>query len=178
MPITARQLRSFVNEVREVKAIESAPPPPEAPGTLHFGPLEQALMVLIIVGWVSDQSSTGIPSLLSPGITLLLLLAYVGYKLLERQREAEKKAKRATPPVSKPYKSPSSSAPSAHPNTKMKPSGSGIITKADLLKDQSRLREKSSSTSRDVRAATSKTQYFLTMQGKMEGCEETEVIVW
>lgn len=40
-----------------------------------------------------------------------------------------------------------------------------MTTKEDLLKDQARLREKAASTSRDVRAATKKTQYFLTMNG-------------
>jgi hypothetical protein len=44
--------------------------PPEAPGSLHFGPLEQAMMVLIIVGMVSDPATTGTSSILTPGITL------------------------------------------------------------------------------------------------------------
>ncbi|KAJ9123760.1 hypothetical protein QFC24_003534 [Naganishia onofrii] len=93
MPITASQLRSFLKDVKEEKAKNNAPPPPEAPGALHFGPLEQAIMVLIIVGMVSDPATTGIPSVLTPGMTMLLIVAYIGYRLMEHQKEAEKRAR-------------------------------------------------------------------------------------
>lgn len=50
---------------------------------------------------------------------------------------------------------------------KVKSSGTQVTTKEDLLKDHARLREKAASTSKDVRAATKKTQYFLTMNGRL-----------
>jgi hypothetical protein len=49
---------------------------------------------------------------------------------------------------------------------KVKSSGTQVTTKEDLLKDQARLKEKAAPTSKDVRAATKKTQYFLTMNGE------------
>ncbi|KAJ9107383.1 hypothetical protein QFC21_000833 [Naganishia friedmannii] len=144
MPITASQLRSFLKDVKEEKAKNNAPPPPEAPGALHFGPLEQAIMVLIIVGMVSDPATTGIPSTFSD-------------------------LPRENPP--KPASRSSASASSAarekeKEKEKIKASGTQVTTKEDLLKDQSRLKNKAASTSKDVRAATKKTQYFLTMNGK------------
>lgn len=79
--------------VKEKKAKNNAPPPPEAPGSLHFGPLEQVMMVLIIVGMVSDPATTGIPPILTPGMTMLIIVAYMGYRILEHQKEAEKRAR-------------------------------------------------------------------------------------
>lgn len=55
---------------------------------------------------------------------------------------------------------------------KIKSSGTQVTTKEDLLKDQSRLKEKAASTSKEVRAATKKTQYFLTMNGKNSPCNK------
>ncbi|KAI5455426.1 hypothetical protein NCC49_000236 [Naganishia albida] len=166
MPITGTQLRSFLKDVKEEKAKNNAPPPPEAPGALHFGPLEQAMMVLIIVGLISDPATTGIPPILTPGMTMVLIVAYIGYRLMEHQKEAEKRAREA--PAKAP--APSSSAALAARQKekeieKVKASGTQVTTKEDLLKDQERLRAKASSTSKDVRAATKKTQYFLTMNG-------------
>jgi hypothetical protein len=79
--------------LKEEKAKNNAPPPPEAPGSLHFGPLEQAMMVLIIVGMVSDPATTGIPPILTPGMTMLIIVAYIGYRLMEHQKAAEKRAR-------------------------------------------------------------------------------------
>ncbi|KAG7530550.1 hypothetical protein FFLO_04976 [Filobasidium floriforme] len=168
MPITSRQLLSFCKEVKEKRAEANAPPPPEMPGALKFGPLEQALMVLIIIGMVSDPAATGVPSLLTPGVTMLLIIAYGGYRLLEWQKEAEKRA-REQPEKPTESKSASSLArekeKAAKERETPKANGTQITTKADLLKEQDRLKDKSSKTSKDVRAATKKTQYFLTMNG-------------
>ncbi|KAJ9098904.1 hypothetical protein QFC19_006243 [Naganishia cerealis] len=168
MPITASQLRSFLKDVKEEKAKNNAPPPPEAPGALHFGPLEQAIMVLIIVGMVSDPATTGIPSVLTPGMTMLLIVAYIGYRLMEHQKEAEKRAREEPPKPTSKSSSASSSAREKEEKEKekVKSSGTQVTTKEDLLKDQTRLKEKAASTSKEVRAATKKTQYFLTMNGK------------
>jgi hypothetical protein len=159
--------------VKEKRAEANAPPPPEMPGALKFGPLEQALMVLIIIGMVSDPAATGVPSLLTPGVTMLLIIAYGGYRLLEWQKEAEKRA-REQPEKPAESKSASSLArekgKAAKERETPKANGTQITTKADLLKEQDRLKDKSSKTSRDVRAATKKTQYFLTMNGQYEFC--------
>jgi hypothetical protein len=45
--------------------------------------------VLVIVGLLSDPNSTGVQSVLSPGVMMVLILGYVGYRLLERQQQAE-----------------------------------------------------------------------------------------
>jgi hypothetical protein len=145
--------------VKEKREEANAPPPPEAPGALKFGPLEQALMVLIILGMVSDPAATGVPSLLTPGMTMLLIIAYGGYRLLEWQKEAEKRARMA-PPKAKESKSAATLAKEkereAKEREKPKDNGTQITTKADLLKEQERLKDK----------ATKKTQYFLTMNGR------------
>lgn len=51
------------------------------------------MMVLIIVGMVSDPATTGIPPILTPGMTMVLIVAYIGYRLMEHQKEAEKRAR-------------------------------------------------------------------------------------
>jgi hypothetical protein len=144
------------------------------PGALKFGPLEQALMVLIIIGVVSDPVATGNPSLLTPGVTMLLIIAYGGYRLLEWQKEAEKRAREQPEKAAESSKSASSLArekkKAAKERETPKANGTQITTKADLLKEQDRLKDKSSKTSKDVRAATKKTQYFLTMNGQCEVC--------
>lgn len=50
-------------------------------------------MVLIIVGMVSDPATTGIPPILTPGMTMVIIVAYIGYRLMEHQKEAEKRAR-------------------------------------------------------------------------------------
>jgi hypothetical protein len=51
------------------------------------------MMVLIIVGMVSDPATTGIPPILTPGMTMLIIVAYIGYRLMEHQKAAEKRAR-------------------------------------------------------------------------------------
>lgn len=124
-------------------------------------------MVLIIIGMVSDPTTTGVPSILTPGVTMMLILGYAGYRLLEWQKEAEKRARNQPKP--KENKAAATLAKekerAAREKEKPKDNGTQITTKDDLLKQQDRLKEKSSKTSSDVRAATKKTQYFLTMNG-------------
>ena len=99
---------------------------------------------------------------------MLLIIAYGGYRLLEWQKEAEKRA-RNRPEKAAPTRSASSLArekeKAAKEKETPKANGTQITTKADLLKEQDRLKDKSSKSSKDVRAATKKTQYFLTMNG-------------
>lgn len=127
-------------------------------------------MVIILLGFVSDPSVTGVPNLLTPGLTMLLITAYAGYRLLEWQKEAEKRAKQAKADAAAKMKSDSkaSEAKLKEQAEKEKPktSGTQIMTKEDLLKQQERLKDKSNKSSKDVRAATKKTQYFLTMNGE------------
>lgn len=113
-------------------------------------------------------------------MTAFILVAYIGHKLLERQRAAHQEAANAKSGGAGGGVGASSSAPgsgatgsksSSSSSSKSKSSSSAppegkIVTRADLLADQARLRAKASSSSKDVRAATSKTQYFLTMNGE------------
>ncbi len=52
---------------------------------------------------------------------------------------------------------------------KVSSSSTGVKTKEDLLKEQSRLKDKATGVDKDVRAPTKKTQYFLTMNGESHG---------
>jgi hypothetical protein len=89
MVVKLETLQRHLKREKQEKEEANAPPPPDAPGQVHFGPLEQAIMVLVIVGLLSDPNSTGVQSVLSPGVMMVLILGYVGYRLLERQQQAE-----------------------------------------------------------------------------------------
>ncbi len=89
MVVKLSSLQRHLKRIKEEKEDANAPPQPDAPGAVHFGPLEQAIMVLVIVGLLSDPASTGVQSILSPGVMMVLILGYVGYRLLERQKQAE-----------------------------------------------------------------------------------------
>jgi hypothetical protein len=89
MVVKLESLQRHLKREKQAKDESNAPPPPDGPGQIHFGPLEQAIMVLVIVGLLSDPSATGVQSILSPGVMIVLILGYVGYRLLERQKQAE-----------------------------------------------------------------------------------------
>jgi hypothetical protein len=163
--------------VKEKKEALTSTPPPVLPGALVLGPLEIALMVLIIVGMLSDPAQGG--PLSSPGIMLLIIVAYVGYRIIGWQQDQARRSALAaeTSSSSDPKKSPSSSSSRSKPSSSSKPTSSSfkdkekpseeptIMTKSALLADQERLRASATKTEKGVRAKTKQTQYFLTMNG-------------
>ncbi|WWC91841.1 uncharacterized protein L201_006788 [Kwoniella dendrophila CBS 6074] len=149
-----------------------------------FGPFEQALLVLIVLGFAShpslpyspfsvnfDGSISNLP-FLSPPFMMLVIIAYVGYHILTRQEAAQDRAKALAKVRSSSSKSSSSS--SSSPSSK-KPMSSSDVRAGGMSSSSSSSKRVgnpapkqvagSSSSREDPSSSSFRKNYFLTMQG-------------
>ncbi|WVQ84579.1 hypothetical protein IAT38_006733 [Cryptococcus sp. DSM 104549] len=146
-----------------------------------FGPMEQALLVLLVMGFAQhpsfpyspfavnpDGSQTTLP-FLSPPFMMLISIAYLGYHILTRQEAARDRAKA----LAKVKPSSSSKSSSSSSSNDKKPLSSSDIRSGGMpaptnkrVGDPTPKHFSGSSSSKDEPSSTSfRKNYFLTMQG-------------
>nr|XP_018261026.1 uncharacterized protein I303_06743 [Kwoniella dejecticola CBS 10117]OBR83184.1 hypothetical protein I303_06743 [Kwoniella dejecticola CBS 10117] len=150
-----------------------------------FGPFEQALLVLIVLGFAShpslpylpfgvnaDGSITSLP-FLSPPFMMLVIIAYIGYHILTRQEAARDRAKALSKVKSSSSSSKSSSSSGSSPSSSssQKPLSSSDIRAGGMPSSSSSSKRvgnpapKQVSGKDDPSSTSFRKNYFLTMQG-------------
>ncbi|OCF42229.1 hypothetical protein I317_03964 [Kwoniella heveanensis CBS 569] len=149
-----------------------------------FGPFEQILLVLVVMGFAShpsmpyspfsvnvDGSLTSLP-FLSPPFMMLIFIAYIGYHILTRQEAAQDRAKALA--KAKSSSSSSSSKSSSSSSSKGKPLSSSDVKAGKMTASSSSKRvgdptpkqvSGPSSSKDDPSSNSFRKNYFLTMQG-------------
>ncbi|WVQ77470.1 hypothetical protein IAR50_007156 [Cryptococcus sp. DSM 104548] len=137
---------------------------------LTFGPFEQVLLALVLMGFDGSPTLSPLP-FLSPPFIMMIIIVYLGYYILKRQ-EAERDRLKALAKAAKP-KALSSSSSSSSSSFK-KPLSSSDVRDGKLAAPTNKKVgdptpkhvSGSSSSSKDDPSSTSfRKNYFLTMQG-------------
>nr|XP_019001297.1 uncharacterized protein I203_06002 [Kwoniella mangroviensis CBS 8507]OCF64758.1 hypothetical protein I203_06002 [Kwoniella mangroviensis CBS 8507] len=149
-----------------------------------FGPFEQALLVLVVLGFAShpsipyspfsiniDGSVNSLP-FLSPPLMMLVMIAYIGYHILTRQEAAQDRAKALA--KAKSSSSSSSSSRSSSSSSSQKPLSSSDIRAGGMPSSSSSSKRVGNPAPKQISGLSSKEDpsslgfrknYFLTMQG-------------